>query len=320
MRRILAVLMLSSFAIAQAPQSPRQALLELIKPSSPAMIDKHTPDVLLQAMAKLPPEQRQKQQQTMVFISLMASMAGNSFQTFETGPVLALIQNPKDNTKVEVTVERDDLAGDTDAMEFGIHVTKDGKLQPMPMDPRILVQMKNEKGVWKLASIGASASIRLDDPKVAELIVKGIQERLAQNAAAANSNSKNGTAPITIVGDNAGTNAIASLRSLSKAEATYATTYPQAGYTCRLSDLGGSLNGKGPDERGAQLINPALEAGVRYGYRFTLSACTANGYKIAATPTATGLGRRTYCTDQGAVVRSVPENGADCWTNGRPVN
>lgn len=323
MRRWSVLLLLSSsFVVAQAPQAPqtpRQALLEMLKPSSPAMIDKHTPDVLLQAMAKLPPEQRQKQQHTMTFVSLMAAMAGNSFQTFETGPTLAVIQDPKGSAKVEITVERDDLMGETDAMEFGVHVTKDGKLQELPMDPRILATMKMEKGVWKLARIGGSASVQLDDPKTAALIVKSIQEQMARTQAVMNA-PKNGTSNITIQGDSAGGSAIASLRSLSKAETTYVATYPEVGYTCRLSDLGGSLSGKTADEHGAQLINPALEAGTRNGYRFTISGCTASSYRIAATPTSSGLGRRTYCTDQSAVVRSVPENGGDCWSSGQPIH
>jgi hypothetical protein len=248
MRRWFGLLLLSSFAVAQAPQSPRQALIELIRAPSAEVVNKHMPDVLLNAMATLPPEQRKKQQQSMMVLSMIATMSGSKFQTFETGPTFATFDNPRDSTKVEMTVERDDLAGDLDTMEFGIHVSKDGKPQELPFDPRILVEMKMEKNVWKLSRIGGSASIQLDDPKVADLMVKRWTEGYMVGMHAPN--ASNSTSQLTVMGNASSASAIAYLRTLNTAEVTYAASYPQVGYTCRLSDLGGSLNGKSPDEHG----------------------------------------------------------------------
>jgi hypothetical protein len=319
MRRWLVILFLSTFALAQAPQSPRQALIEMIRASSPAMVDKHTPEVLLQAMAKLPPDQRKTRDQSMLFFSMMMTMSGNAFQTFETGPTFAIVRNPKDNSKVEITMERDDLAGDVDTMEFGIRITKDGKPQDLPMDPRILIDMKMEKNVWKLSRIGGSASIQLDDPKVAELMIKRIQEQTAARSAALTAN-KHTSGTITVMGDAISSSMIASLRKLNQAEVTYAATYPQAGYACRLSDLGGSLSGKSADEHGAQLIDPALEAGTRNGYRFEISGCSGtSSYRILAQPSQNGVNRRSYCTDQSGVIRSASP-GEDCFASGTPAN
>lgn len=143
-------------AIAQAPQTPRQALLELLKATSPEQIDRHTPDVLLKELAKLPPDMRQKQHQSMMMLSLIMAMSPNAVQTFDAGPVFAVIQNPKDKSKVEITVERDDLTGDTDVMEFGVRITKDGQPQDLPFDPRLLIDMKLENNVWKLGRLGGS--------------------------------------------------------------------------------------------------------------------------------------------------------------------
>ena len=42
------------------------------------------------------------------------------------------------------------------------------------------LDMKLEKNVWKLARIGGSASVQLDDPKVAATIVKTLQEQAAK--------------------------------------------------------------------------------------------------------------------------------------------
>ena len=49
-----------------------------------------------------------------------------------------MIQDPKDKSKVEITVEHDDMNGDTDAMELGIRFTKDGQPQELPFNPRFL--------------------------------------------------------------------------------------------------------------------------------------------------------------------------------------
>lgn len=316
MRRVLFVILLTSMAVAQVPQSPRQALLEMFKATSPDQIDRHTPEVLLQALSKLPPDVRQRQRQSMMFLSMAMTMAGNSIQTFESGPILVLIRNPKDNSRVEITVERDDLSGDTDAMEFGVRVTKEGKQQEMPAEFRILVNMKMEKNVWKLERVGASASLALDDPKMAEAIVDKILEQEKNRAANTSIGIQVTGQPRTISEQNV----VTSLRTLNTAESSYLSSYPSVGYACRLSDLGGSLGGRSPDEHGAQLINPALEAGTRYGYRFEISGCTATGYKIVAAPTQKGVGHLTYCTDQSGVVKSVAEAGAiDCAARGVAV-
>ena len=317
MRRCFVVLLLSTLALAQTPQSPRQALLEMIRATSPAMIDKHTPEVLLQAMAKLPPDLRRQKDQNMQFFSMMMAMSGGAFRTFETGPIILRIHEPKNSTEIEISVERDDLTGDIDTMEFGIHVSKDGKPQELPIYPRILVDMKMESGVWKLSRIGASASLQLDDPKVVAMIVKQASERFT--ASIQPHNTTNSSSHITVSGDASASSAIAYLRTLNTAEVTYAASYPQNGYTCLLSDLGGSFSGKSPDEHGAQLINPALEAGKRNGYRFEISGCAGtSNYRISATPIQKGLGQRNYCTDQSGVIRSASD-GEDCWA-AKPVN
>jgi hypothetical protein len=67
------------------------------------------------------------------------------------------------------------------------------------------------------------------------------------------------------------------------------------------------------------LINPALEAGTRNGYRFELSGCAgASSYRVSATPIQKGSGLRSYCSDESGVIRSAAESD-DCWTSGKPV-
>ena len=311
MHRYWLFLLLSSFVVAQAPQTPRQALLELLKATSAEQIDRHTPDVLLAELANLPPEMRQKQHQSMMMLGMFMSMSPNTVQTFESGSVFAVIQDPKDKSKVDITVEHDDLRGDTDAMELGIQYTKDGQRQELPFNPRVLITMHLEHNVWKLASIGGSASIALDDPKVAAQLVKTIQEQAAKVAAATPN------AQITVNGDAGAANVQRSLRTLNTAEKTYLASYPRAGYACKLSDLGGSMSGRSPDEHGAQLINPALEGGTRFGYKIEIEQCDARSYRILARPVDKTTNRRAYCTDESGTVKSIEDaQSADCFTQG----
>ena len=306
-------------ALAQAPQSPRQALIEMLRATSHEAIDKHTPDALMQALAKLPPEKRKQQQQSMMFFSMAMAMAGNSLQTFETGPTFLVFENATQKTKVELTVERDDMTGDVDNMEFGLRMMKDGKPDDMPFEPHILVEMKIEKNVWKLTRIGASAGIQLDDPKVIAMIM----DKAAQMPAVYSAQTPTTGNGIIVANNGPGSasaaNAMAGLRMLATAEITYAASYPQVGYTCTLTDLGGSMSGKSPEEHAAQLVNPALAAGRRNGYRFELSGCAGTtSFRALATPVQKTPGHFNYCVDQTGVVRSAPD-GEDCWA-GKPVN
>jgi hypothetical protein len=319
LRRWVFLLLVSSLAVAQAPQSPRQALLEMIRATSPEQIDKHTPDVLLQEMAKLPPEVRQRHRQSTMFLSTLMAMSPNAVKTYVSGPIFAVVQNPKDNSRVEITVERDDMTGNTDEMEFGLHVLKQGKDEALPVEPRILVVMKLEHDVWKLSRIGGSATLQLDDPKVAALIVQGMKDQMKKPAGISVYPPSARSAPKTT----AESNVVSSLRSLNTAEITYASTFPHVGFTCDISDLGGRTSGQPPSEHAAQLITPAMENGARYGYSIRIAGCgTAPSeiYKIVAMPTQSNLGHPVYCTDQSGVIRSIGPDAADsCLVRGRPL-
>jgi hypothetical protein len=320
MRRWLFLFLLfPSLALAQVPQTPRQALLEMIRAASPDQIDKHTTDVLLQEMAKLPPDVRQRHRQSMMFLSTLMALSPNAVKTYVSGPIFAVVQNPKDNSRVEITVERDDMTGNTDVMEFGIHVAKEGKDEALPVEPRIMVEMKLEQNVWKLSRIGGSAMLQLDDPKVAALIVKGMQDQAKKQAGMTVFPPSARVAPRTT----AESNVVSSLRSLNTAEVTYASTFPRIGYTCEISDLGGRSSGEPASEHNAQIITPALQTGTRYGYKIEFAGCAASPsevYRIIAIPTQKGLGHPVYCTDQSAVVRSIDQETADqCLTRGKPV-
>lgn len=108
--------------------------------------------------------------------------------------------------------------------------------------------------------------------------------------------------------------ALASLRTITTAELTYAGSHPNAEYACSLSDLAQ-----------AQLIETVLASGQRAGFRFEIMACEADTdgapnkkYKAVAYPiTVNQTGIRAFCTDETAVIR-VDSGGSaqNCLENG----
>jgi competence protein ComGC len=90
--------------------------------------------------------------------------------------------------------------------------------------------------------------------------------------------------------------AVGVVRTIANAQATYASTYPQNGYACRLSDLAS-----------AGLIDRELASGTKYGYKFLVSPCRTRPqpiFAVGAAPLAPGkTGVRAFCTDQTGVIR-----------------
>lgn len=116
--------------------------------------------------------------------------------------------------------------------------------------------------------------------------------------------------------------AVSGIRILNVAELTYQANFPQIGYTCSLSSLGGSQQSSSSSEH-ARLIDDELSSGSKHGYRFVIQNCSSsNGvtvkYQVVAYPEAYNQsGRRTFCSDETAVIK-VDESGSPeaCPENG----
>ncbi len=118
------------------------------------------------------------------------------------------------------------------------------------------------------------------------------------------------------------TSAIASLRDLNTQEGQYASTYPQHGFACSLTALGGKQGTGNPTAEAAQLINEDLASGNKSGYTFTITGCSKqtinnvdqyNSYQIFAVPNSVGhSGNRGFCTDENAQIRYDPKGGTNC--------
>jgi type IV pilus assembly protein PilA len=118
------------------------------------------------------------------------------------------------------------------------------------------------------------------------------------------------------------TSAISSLRDLNQMEGQYSSDYPQHGFACSLTALGGKTGSAAPGPEAAQLINEDLASGSKAGYTFTITNCSKttinnvdqyNSYQITAVPNSVGhSGDRGFCTDENAQIRYDPKGGTNC--------
>ena len=115
--------------------------------------------------------------------------------------------------------------------------------------------------------------------------------------------------------------AIASIRTISTAETTYATTYPSIGYTCALSELGPPASGDPTSSSAGGILDAVLATGVKAGYTFSLGNCTGapvSTYNSAAVPLTVGAtGTRAFCSDvSGIIWQSNDGTAATCRATG----
>lgn len=309
----------------EAPQTARQALMEMFFSKEPGTFLRHLPAATratLETSGAL-----SGLQQYSVMAGQMQTQ-GKTLQTFEAGPVLLAAEDPKTGQKFEVVVDSDSLRGDQDDIELSFHTYKDNQAQRTPFMPRIVFSMKMETGLWTLNDIAITINLPLADPD----FLKSISDRMKGSALVASpqmhvqgvpSQSMGqvpGQTPTSTFGSDA--SALASLRKILAAETTYAATYPAVGYTCSLSDLDG-FGATEANEHSAMLISSGLASGKHQGYSFTLSGCgglPAASFRLIATPVGESYGRRAFCTDQSGAIRSSADgSAATCGSSGTPI-
>jgi prepilin-type N-terminal cleavage/methylation domain-containing protein len=111
--------------------------------------------------------------------------------------------------------------------------------------------------------------------------------------------------------------AVGSIRTINTSQVSYATSYPQTGFTA-LSALGGSVPCSASSTT-ACLIDQVLAGGTKSGYTFTTTASggspptTPNVQYVAiGTPVTVGTtGQRAFCSDQSGVIR-FNASGTSC--------
>jgi len=118
--------------------------------------------------------------------------------------------------------------------------------------------------------------------------------------------------------------AVTSLRTISTAETMYASTYPDVGYTCSLTDLGPPASGSPAGSAGAGILDNVLSAGQKAGYIFGLQDCAgtpkANYTSTAAPVTIGGTGTRAFCSATPGVINFAGDGlVATCLASGTVI-
>ncbi|HTV14244.1 MAG TPA: type II secretion system protein [Acidobacteriaceae bacterium] len=118
------------------------------------------------------------------------------------------------------------------------------------------------------------------------------------------------------------TSAIQSLRAIQMAETQYTTEYPQNGFACSLTALGGQASSGAPSAQSAQLLQNDLSGGNKSGYQFAITNCTKTtvnnqdnytSYEATAVPQAVGkTGHNGYCLDMSGTILKDPTGGTNC--------
>jgi prepilin-type N-terminal cleavage/methylation domain-containing protein len=118
--------------------------------------------------------------------------------------------------------------------------------------------------------------------------------------------------------------AVASLRTISTAETTYASTFPATGYTCLLTDLGPPAGGGPVTSSAAGILDDVLSTGQKAGYIFGLQDCAgtprANYTSTAAPVNIGGTGTRAFCSATPGVINFASDGlVATCLSAGNVI-
>ena len=317
---LLAAAVIASAQPQPMPQTARQALIDMFFGKVAGSFEKHLPEATLAAIHKADPGSVGSMFSLFSMLSAQAHSTGH-IESFEAGPTLFTTEDPQTHSKLEAVVERGDLNGETDEIELSFRAYKDGQLQTAGIDPRLIFDMQTENKTWRLHDLKFSIAISLTDPKFLKMLSTPVKPQVTATAPT----QIQGGATANFSGMRASNepSAIASVRTINTAQVAYAVTYPQHGFTCTLSDLGGMGGGSGADEHHALLLDPRLSNGRKSGYIFKLSNCNgtpASTYSVTAVPSDANAGTRAFCSDQSAVIRySLDGNGDSCLGAGLPL-
>jgi hypothetical protein len=297
------------------PQTPRQALIEMIRGGG-ATVRRHLTEEVQEmineaAKKKDAPDQANAMMLKMYTeLTSIPSLGGEKdLQTFDSGPVLLSFVQSYDKTKIEVHVDGDDLSGDLDTLQLSIHIFKDGQEQTIPFMPTIIVGLKQQEHIWRLNELGGNARLIVGEPRFFMDMLKfrqseeqDVQPKKAKEEASEKPERPKVPAPSIV-------------SMLSYAESGYASSNPEAGFTCNLADL--VNQGAGFSE----MLDPQVSTGAYNGYRFSIVGCDgqpASGFHIIAEPLTITSGSQAFCTDPTHNIRvSDDGRGGTCLTAGR---
>lgn len=270
----------------QPPQTARQALIEMFLGNESDALAKHLPDAARNLMAHN--QNGQYAPSVLHFANFGRQMAlgGEEVETFDEGPKI-LISHQGEDDRMEVAVERDSMAGETEEIELSVHLYHGGQEKWLSIIPRILFALKQEKNVWQLIEVTASERLPLSDPEY----LRGLRQQQQE----ANESSAQMRVGIIVA-----------------AETSYATWRPERGYICALPTLfaqGETDPASNDSSEGPPFYYDPGQWNTEWsGYRFTLAGCDgipALKYQLLAVPIDSDAGAKTFCADESGTVKSL---------------
>ncbi|HLH05769.1 MAG TPA: hypothetical protein VKW78_00880 [Terriglobales bacterium] len=306
----------AAWAQAAKPQTPREALIEMIASPTPGTFDAH---LLNETRAKLKQLKQSAQQQFALPLMMMnaQTQSNTNLKWNATGPVLVAFDTPKTGGRMEVRVDRDVIKGNHDEMELSFHAIKDGHEDSMAVTPHLQLQMKSEENVWKLSEVGFSLAVKLDGA-----LIDGIQKQMETAATQMRTaNATHGDATFSMSSSSSmsqspavfrapstsESKAMSAVKSIIAAENSFKSANPQVGYTCNMSDLGDAAPAQ------AQVTDTAFGGDVRGGYHYSLYGCRSNGFKVVAVPANVREHLRAFCSDESGMLRFAEDgHGSTC--------
>ncbi len=109
---------------------------------------------------------------------------------------------------------------------------------------------------------------------------------------------------------------VGTLRTINTAEVTYASTYPERGFSVTLAQLGPPAPNVQPGPEAAGFIDSVLASGQKSGYRFTYVPGPTDErgfretYAALADPVSPESGHRHFFTDETGVIRAETDRPA----------
>ena len=287
---LLPLLLLSSLSsqTQQAPQTARQALIEMFFGTAPNHLEKHLSDSTRNTFKRMSGEGGMCMLDQFSMFANMTKAGGVKFETFDTGPTLLLAEEVEQNEKTEISVESDNLSGDEDEIELTLHITKEGNEQPLPFIPHFTFIMKTEAEVWRLNEIRAEVRVPLADPE----FLRNIERQNGRQ------NEQGAQLGMRVI--------IADQNSYHASHGTYA---------CSLAPL----MGKGQNAPNGSFTD--LATGKHGGYVYVISGCDGTQYKIVAEPEINDSGQRAFCSDESGAMRAASDGKATtCLSSGEVVD
>jgi hypothetical protein len=276
-------------------QSARQALIEMFMGKGTDDFTRHLPDDARQMLIHKGETPETSIALRIASIGREMANEGGRLETFDNGPNILVSQQPDGHERIEVAVERDTLLDDGDEIELSVHLYKDGEPQSLPVVPRLIFALKQEKEVWRLTEVTVAAHVPLTDPDY----LKGLRKEQDE------SNERAAQSRMFII---------------TQAEANYAASHKDSGYTCILSALFPQ-----PDASNqAAAYYPGNINEESNGYRFALTGCQGNPalkYRLSAVPVDPGAEIKAFCADESGTIKSIAaDNKSSCFSRGEAIN